>query len=344
MTGRVTIHDLAEAAGVSITTVSNALTGRGRVAPQTRTRVTELAHELGYTANPTARSLRSRRTGAIGLYLPHHTFGLEYYMHLALGAAAAALDQGLALTLIPASERTVSAPLHVDGLVVADPAVGDPILDHLRETGIPMVTCERDLHPRAHAAGRVESDHRAAVTGLLDHLGERGASRVALLCPGSETSFGADIREAYERWSTAAGAEPVVYDIPFSAQPEDVKDAVRRALAPGAAHDAVVSVPDGGASTTLQEILRRGRRVPDDLLVASYVDSPSLRGLSTPMTAVDVAPAEMGRRAADLMAGILTGSVAEGAVDVVATQLVVRASTSPSHDGPTAGFEVDPSA
>jgi DNA-binding LacI/PurR family transcriptional regulator len=326
----ITLQDVARAAGVSKTTVSDALSGRGRLPAATRERVAAVARELGYVANRSARNLRGGRTGAIGLYFPARTIGLEYYMDLALGAAEEALAHDLALTLIPATRHPGHTPLlHIDGAVVSDPVLGDPMLQALTGLGVPIVTCERDLTPGARHAGRVESDHRAGIRTLLDHLSGRGG-HIALLCPGEETSFGLDIRAAYRAWCAANGREAMIYDVPFVCDPVEVSRAVAEALhAPGGV-GAIVSVPDGGATSAVHTALRQGRHVPADLLVASYVDSPSLRGLGTPITAVDIAPREMGRRAARLLAGILSGDAAPGAIEIVPTRLMVRASTSPT--------------
>lgn len=326
--GRITIRDVARAAGVSTTTVSDALRGRGRLAAATRKRVVQIARELGYTANPRAQNLRLGRTGAIGLYIPEHTIGFEYYINLAIGAAEQALDHGLALTLIPAwHDSTRAAPLHVDGVVVSDPVLGDPALRRFAELGLTVVTCERDLTPGARHAGRVESDHQAGLRELLTHLADSGARRIALLCPGAETSFGHDIRSAYQAWCAETGRPAVVADVPFACQPEDVTRAVEQVLRSPTPPDAIVSVPDGGAASALQAVLREGRRVPEDLLIASYVDGPSLRGLAIPITAVDIAPREMGRRAARLLAELLSGQVPHGSTETLPTKLVVRAST-----------------
>jgi DNA-binding LacI/PurR family transcriptional regulator len=330
MVARVTIHDVARTSGVSTTTVSNALTGRGRIAPTTRVRVLEVAERLGYAANPSARGLRIRRTGALGLFLPDQTFGLEYYMNLAIGAAAEALRHGLALTLIPGH---LTRQIHVDGVVVADPALGDPALVRLAELQVPLVTCERALDPAVVEAGRVESDHTAATKELLDHLAINGARRIALLCPTGETAFGFDVRAAYINWCEAAGQEPVVHDVPFATEPEDVMRAVAQALSAVVHPDAIVSVPDGGAASALQEVLREGRSVPDDILVASYVESSSLRGLATPITAVDLAPREMGRRAVALLARLLEGEAARGTVELLPTRLISRGSTACAPQG-----------
>src|ERR1044072_1167505 len=99
---RPTIRDVAAAVGMSPTTVSHALNGKGRVDPDTRERIAETARELGYRPNPTARRLRSGRSGAIALLLPFvepdivrdEMLALDYYMHLAGAAARPALARG----------------------------------------------------------------------------------------------------------------------------------------------------------------------------------------------------------------------------------------------------------
>lgn len=326
----ITLLDVARAAGVSKTTVSDALSGRGRLPAATRERVSAVARELGYVANRSARNLRGGRTGAIGLYFPARTIGLEYYMDLAMGAAEEALAHDLALTLVPPQrDPGRTPPLHIDGAVVSDPVLGDPMLETLAKLRIPVVTCERDLTPGARHAGRVESDHRAGIRMLLDHLSDHG-DHIALLCPGEETSFGLDIRAAYREWCAMKGRDALVFDVPFVCDPADVSRAVAEALRVSGGLDAIVSVPDGGATSAVHAALQQGRNVPADLLVASYVDSASLRGLATPITAVDIAPREMGRRAARLLAGILSGDIEPGTVEVLPTELMIRASTSPA--------------
>src|SRR3712207_9188450 len=104
MATRVTIHDVARSAGVSTATVSNALSGNGRLSATTRDRVARIASELGYSASPSARGLRTRRVGAIRPFLPRHTVGCEYYMGLAARAASEGMGDGMALTLFPSPD------------------------------------------------------------------------------------------------------------------------------------------------------------------------------------------------------------------------------------------------
>src|SRR2546429_6681819 len=103
-----TIHDVAKAAGVSVTTVSHALNGKGRVDPNTRARVAQVVHRLGYRANRHARGLRMGRSGSLGLLLPvsgdarsDETLRLDFYMRLAGAAPPMAFSRAPALNLLP---------------------------------------------------------------------------------------------------------------------------------------------------------------------------------------------------------------------------------------------------
>ena len=132
-TPKVTITDVARAAGVSITTVSHALNGRGFVDPATRERVKEAARKLEYRPNRHAQKLRGGGAHTIVL-LSSMPFGvsagpsrLGFLMEIAAVAAEAALTHGMALILAPALD---GAPLpldmlDVDGALVLEPALKD---------------------------------------------------------------------------------------------------------------------------------------------------------------------------------------------------------------------------
>jgi DNA-binding LacI/PurR family transcriptional regulator len=329
---RVTIRDVAQAAGVSTTTVSDALSGNGRLPADTRTRVAAVAGRLGYRANPAARSLRSQRVGSIGLYLPEEAGNFAYYLELAAGTASEALAHGMALTLIPPSpEPAKVTAFPLDGVAAVDPVAGDPVVRAFSGLGIPVVTCERDLTPGAEHAGRVEGDYRQAMTALLDHLASQcppgRPPRVALIAPSPETAWGMELRAAYRAWCAAGDRPELLYDVPFACSPELVRAAAVQALRADPAPEAIVSGIDGGAIGALVAAAEAGRRVPNDLLVASCVDSPALRSCTPAITALDLNPDEMGRRLASLLHALLTGTVQAGASEVVHASLVVREST-----------------
>jgi DNA-binding LacI/PurR family transcriptional regulator len=291
--------------------------------------VTEVARRLGYVANPGARNLRRGRTGTVGLYFPQRSIALHYYMDLAIAAAEEALEHDLALTLIPATGgRFGVSALHVDGVVVSDPALGDPMIDQLAELGVPAVTIERDLTGREYA-GRIEADHVGAIRGLLTHLTERGAQTIGLICSSDRTAWGHDIRAGYLGWCKELRKKPIIEDAPFVSQAEDIATAARRLLTLPVVPDAIVSAPDGGATALLQVAPQLGLDVPQDLMIAVCSDPPPMRTASVPITAIDITPQPTGRQAIRLLAELISGRAEPGTVRQLPTELRVRASTSP---------------
>jgi DNA-binding LacI/PurR family transcriptional regulator len=333
---RATIRDVARAAGVSTTTVSDALNRRGRLPDATRERVTAVADALGYRARAGARALRAGRSGQIGLYcpflaeIPGGLAGTGYYMELAMGAAEASLTRELALVLLPTGltpERL--AAIDIDGLIVADPLRDDPGVGRLASSGVTIVTCERDPTPAARHAGCVRSDHTAALRELLEHLAGAGARRIALVAAGEETAWSAELGRAYRAWCSERGAEALEARVPISPRPEYAERATTELLARAAPPDAIVCAPDGGAAAVVRAAVARGLSVPGDVLVASCVDGPLVAATAPPVTAIDLQPGLAGRRAASLLADLLAGRAEAGTEQDVPTRLVLRPSTTP---------------
>jgi DNA-binding LacI/PurR family transcriptional regulator len=331
---RATIRDVAREAGVSVTTVSNALNGVGRLPDATRVRVQAVAARLGYRARASARRLREGRTGQVGLYcsflteVPGGLAGLGYYMELAMGAAEVALGEDLALVLLPTGltpERLTA--IDVDGLIVADPVRDDAGVQALGDLGLTIVTCERDPTPGARHAGCVRSDHRRALRELLEHLHDAGARRIALVAARGETAWTEELGDAYRAWCAETGAPLLEGQVPISPRPEYAERASAELLAAPEPPDAIVVAPDGGAVGVLRALAARGLRAPDDVLVAACVDGPLMTAGPTSVTAIDLQPAAMGRRAAALLAEILRGEAPPGRDEELPTRLVLRAST-----------------
>ncbi|HEU4973618.1 MAG TPA: LacI family DNA-binding transcriptional regulator [Baekduia sp.] len=330
----MTIRDVAHEAGVSITTVSDALNGRGRLADETRDRIQEVARRMGYRARASARNLRGGRTGQIALYcsflteVPGGMAGLGYYMALAMGAAETALAEDIGLVLLPTGltpERL--AAVEVDGLIVADPVMGDPGVRAVADLGLTVVTCERDPTPGAAHAGCIRSDHRAALRGLLEHLADQGAGRIALIAAGDETAWTQELGAAYDAWCAEQGSPRLFERVAISPLPHFTAAATAALLDAPEPPDAIVCAPDGGAPHVLRVLEERGLRVPDDVLVAAGVDGPLMPVAMPPVTAIDLAPAEAGRRAASMLAAILRGDLEPGIEEDLPTRLNVRAST-----------------
>jgi len=310
---------------VSVTTVSAALSGSGRMGAQTRQRVAAAAAGLGYSPSPSARHLRTARTGTIGLCLPDQVLALEYYMHLAFGAAEAAMSQGLSLTLVPAqSSRKTLAAMPVDGMIVVDPVQDDATIAALVDAGFPIVTCEDDPSGALHS-GAVTGDHRYGAKELLEHLAGEGARSIAMIAPPATSSWSAAVRSEYQQFCRARDAPDLLVSVPFVSTISTVRTATHEILDhPGV--DAIVAMPDGGAAGALQAATARGYRVPLDLLIAAGVDSTLMELSAPPITALDLNPRQMGAEAAVMLGAALDGRLQENRA-IVPVVLRQRAST-----------------
>ncbi|WP_103533774.1 LacI family DNA-binding transcriptional regulator [Streptomyces sp. SM11] len=340
MTSRtVTLLDVARAAGVSKSTVSDALQGSGRVAEGTRVRVRAVAEELGYRPNSAARRLRRASTGAVGLRLPATATRLDYYMNLAFGAVERAQEDGLDVVLLaPSGASGGRIASRVDGLLVIDPEVGDSEVPGLLDAGVPVVTGERYLGPAAGPSGAVVCDNAASLTALLDHVTERGARRPALLAPAGSSAWATALRATARSWGRARGVEVALRTVPFAATPAEAEEAARALLTADPAVDAVICAPDGSAPGVLRAAAALGREAGGAeergsgtaLLVASCVDGTATRGAEPPVTAVDLRPAAYGRACAELLCDILADRAAPDTVRRHAWSLEARASTGPA--------------
>lgn len=322
----VTLLAVAQQAGVSKTTASDALRGSGRVSEETRARVLRIADELGYVPNGSAQHLRKASTGAIGLHLPAVLTRSNYYMSFVFGVVEKAAELNHDVTLITSGAPSRRPP-RVDGLVLGDPLGGDPVVERLMSAGVPTVTCER-FPGGARADGVVRSEHAAVVGDLLDHVRSAGGSRPALIVAGDESDWAARVHQGYREWCARRGVAPMVRTVAFDTSGEELHAAARDLLKTEPELDALVCAPAGAATELLPVIRECGRTVGSDLLLASCVDGPSMR--SANVTAIDLRPREAGAACAELLFDLLTGAAPEGTERIHEIELIPRASTSPS--------------
>ncbi|WP_289298316.1 LacI family DNA-binding transcriptional regulator [Corynebacterium guaraldiae] len=188
-----TLASLAAELGVSPTTVSNAYNRPDQLAPATRERILAAAAERGYTGpDPTARSLRTRRQGSLGVLLTEHlSYAFEDMasVDFLAGMAEASAGASTTLTLIPAGPDTVGAPndaqaaqlvgsAAVDGFVVYSVAAGDAYLEAVRRRGLPVVVCDQ---PTDSGLPFVGIDDRAAIAPAAQALVDASHTRIGIL-------------------------------------------------------------------------------------------------------------------------------------------------------------------
>ncbi|WP_433095352.1 LacI family DNA-binding transcriptional regulator [Streptomyces shenzhenensis] len=309
---RVTIRDVAKRAGVSISTVSHAMSGRRSISAATRARIQEAAEALGYNANPLARSLRTGRSGVIGLILRprdavHGSLGgTETFTRLAGAIATATLDKRLGLIHVPDILDPDAPRVPMDGCIVAHPYGRDEVLTELLRREVPVVTVDEDPD-RPDFPWGVVLDHTGAAASVLDRLYGQGARRVMLLTGTEDNAWNRQAGEAYQTWTTRYGL-PHHHESVYEGEgvqgaaclTESVLDGTQRP-------DAIVATASRFAAGVGRTAHALGLRVPEDVMVASLTDSEYTRSHQPPITAVDLILEELAVAAVDLMLRRLDG-------------------------------------
>lgn len=311
----VTLQDIADRLGVSRSTASFAITGRGRVSEEMRRRVREVADELGYRPNSVARHLKGSRTGMLALRLPPDSTAMSYYMEATFGIVEEANDAGMTVIMLPTEQRPGSADqLPADAVILLDPDLNDPVVHTLLAGRLPVITGEPVPPGLPEPRASVTSEHGPAVRELMDHLLERGIRRPAMLFPELRGHWALTVREAFEAWCDEHGIRPRISEVAHPAPPEVIHAAVADLVAEDDdPADAIVAVSDGTVLSVVTSAQRLGRRVGEDLLVAALVDSEVLALAQPSITAIDLHPREFGRRCVRAALAVLAADAADAA-------------------------------
>jgi len=335
-TTRVGIRDVAAAAGVSPTTVSHALSGKGRLPDATRRRIAAIAGELGYRPNVAAQNLVTGKSGLLGIVVSsseQNPFGIgdfDYFIQLLSAATGAAVEWGRALVV----EGLRSGPdafgqVDVDGAIVVDPVSDDPLLDALDAAGVAVVTTGRRDGPPGD--GRpdcwVDNDHYGATESILAHLTGRGARRIGLITTAPVTSYTRDAVAGYEDWCSGLGQEPIMSIVEGPINESSGSRAAEELLALPDPPDAIYATLDQLALGALLAARARSLDVPGDLMVAGCTDSHASAWADPPLTAVTLNPEEIGRAAVSSLIGLIEGTDEIPEPVLVPTGILERQST-----------------
>ena len=320
-----TLASLAAELGVSRTTVSNAYNRPDQLSPELRRRVLETARRLGYPGpDPVARSLRTRKAGAVGLLLTEnlsYAFRDPAALGFLEGLALACEGAGQGLHLVPASpEREDVAAVHsagVDGFVVYSVPDDDPHLAAVLSRPVPTVVCDQ---PRVDGVDIVGIDDHAAIAQLAGRLITMGHRNVGVLCMrlarDRNDGFASVQRQQNAHYHvqkarlaalatafSSAGVDwarvPVVERFDHSAA--NGASAAAQLLDANRDVTALLCTSDILALGALAEARRRGLRVPQDLSVTGFdgISEAERAGLTTIRQPV----LEKGRAAGKLLLG-----------------------------------------
>lgn len=328
MSGRTTIHDVAKAAGVSVSTVSKAVNGRYGIADATVRRVLDTVRELGYESSLVASSMRARRTGVIGVLLADFE---PFSAEILKGVGAAVHDTAFDLLAYSGShqgagegwERRSLSRLSgtlIDAAIMVTPTIVSAT------TEIPVVAV--DPHTGRADLPTVESDSFGGALTATRHLLELGHRRISFL-GGRPDLRSAGLRDAGYRRALRDAGLPVDPDLirPGLYEWQTTRDSARVLLAGPDRPTAVFAANDLSAIAVIDVAREMGIRVPDDLSVIGFDDVPEASRRAQPLTTIQQPMRRLGAVAAEMVFSLLAGEQLDELHVTLPTRLVVRGTT-----------------
>lgn len=298
---KLTIADVADALGLSKTTVSRAISGKGRIGAATRQRVLDFIEETDYRPSAVARGLAQSKTYNIAWVIPGDSAVAElpFFQQCMMGISQTAFEDEYDILIVMVFDNDISQleraiqNKKVDGIILGRTLVEDSRLKLLEKSDIPYVVIGSTSDD---GVTQIDHDHVSACRRLTAILLKKGMRRIALLGGNSDYIVNMHrlqgFREAFNEQGIGLEERLLYVDLDTKAA---VEARVEAALEQRA--DCIVCMDDWICSIALDKLQRDGVNVPEDVWLASFYDSPVLAGSHPPVTSLQFNPRELGAMA-----------------------------------------------
>jgi LacI family transcriptional regulator len=337
----VTLKDVALRAGVHPATASRALNPETRilVSEDTARRVLDAAEELGYSPNPVARSLRTRRSHSVGVLIPDLNNPLFPPIVRGLEDRLAAAGYVALIGNTDSDDRRERIIFdqmrarHVDGLVLATARLRHPLLAEASRAEIPVVLINRLAQDYSFPS--VSVDNERGVRMAISHLSGLGHRRIAHIAGPQEMSTGLSRYRGFVTAMESSGL-PVDSELVVFAKAFSVEEGVRctrllldqcaaRPGQPGCT--AIFAANDMLAVGCYSALDEAGLNCPEDMSVVGFNDMPFIDRLRPPLTTVRFPHYQVGTEAAQLLLERIADHAAPVKILYLAPELIIRGST-----------------
>ncbi len=334
------IRDVSKRAGVSISTVSNALNGQPNISEATRQRVLQAVEELGYFPNVNARLMKTAKTNAIAVFFPN--FNASFYIGMLQSMYGVCKEHGydmfVHISQAQTSRNLVASILscNFDGAIVLHEQLAQEDIQLLLRRDVPFVFMDKEIAEDRFSSVLIHNE-KGIMQGL-EYLKHTGHDRIAYM--GGTNNYDGDARyNAYVK-----GMEKLrltMYpELLFQGyfQEDAAYSIIRGASASGRFDrgqlipDAIFCANDAMAKGVIRAIVDMGLRVPEDMSVLGFDDNEFALQCVPPLTTIQYSLEHLGQQAV-LEVLRLMDKQAKGRLSYVDTKLVVRESCAIRYGG-----------
>ncbi len=313
---KVTIDDIARDLQVSKTTVSRAISGKGRIGSATRERVLKYIQEADYKPNAVAKGLAQSKTYNIGFVMPgdYSLVDLPFFQECLMGVSEIASSYDYDVLISMVSERDIHqlermVDNHkVDGVILTRTLVKDKPAELLKSKGVPFVTIGTTLNKEVI---QVDNDHRSACRELTGILLTRGIRKLALI-GGSKSHVVTQKRlqgfkDAFLEQSSSPDNSLIYLDVENSVMVEKiVEELIDHQV------ECVICMDDSLCTYVLNKLRKEKLRVPADIKVASFYNSSLLETNIPSITSLNFDVKEMGMITCKTLLDCIDGKTVQG--------------------------------
>lgn len=310
MKNRVNISKIAKDLGVSVSTVSRALSGNGRISEETRKSVQDYLREKQLVPNTRERRYTDMTTKVIAVTMPEESdyVFMPYFQHIFFSVYDFFSIRGFQVVPIKISAENITYLMravedHVmDGVILSRRVDTTREIQYLKENGVPFVVIGSIEEPDIL---QVESDNERATRDLVNALIRKGCYKMAVMCaekrhPINERRF-KGIKDAYMENYMVLNQEFVFYNTDSS----DIAElAIEKILAAGL--DGIICMDDNICLTVLRILQKRQIPIPQRIRVASLHNNEMLENWNPPITCVNYDVEALGKEASRILYTFLT--------------------------------------
>lgn len=330
----ISLKDLAQELGVSISTVSRALKDHPDISPDLTKKIQKLAKERNYTPNPLAMGLLRQQTKMIGVIVPDIV--THFYSSIISGIEEVAKEHGYFIVIASSNESQKKEiesienllKTRVEGFIVCLSQETNQFqhFEKLIKSEIPLVFFDRVCN--SLDVPSVIADGVDAAKKVTRHFFENGCQRIAYISGPEHLNISKNRKEGYLKGLEECGLKfnPELL-VQCNLSTEDAKKATKKLLQLKTLPDAIFGLNDTIAFAAMKEIKKHGLKIPDDIALVGFTDEFHSTVVEPTLTSVTHPTLEMGQEAANLFFQQIENGKKRNKQIVLKTELVVRESS-----------------